>query len=172
VRNDGLPSDSARVHLLFVEEIRKINEGLYFAGGVEADWFSRQSRDSRIVNDKATGYLVGLQMISLASLEELKDDRKFAELGARSKEFCSILSEEGEREKVRVMNELREIGILAGGSKNQNFMYLLRRGYLAYAKTFPLFGSQFFSDAQTELSGRHEYERRGLRQWRWCFFHG
>ncbi|GMI07183.1 hypothetical protein TrLO_g11044 [Triparma laevis f. longispina] len=119
----GMPKDKFRIELMYAEELRKVEKGVYAgAEGMEA----------------AKSYLFGLKAC-LSCTEKQWSDVDWMPTMPPSGVDIEIV-----KNVVGMVKELSPICPGHGANQNKHLEYLLKRAWLDYAKTWTLFGGHFF----------------------------
>lgn len=119
----GMPKDKFRIELMYAEELRKVEKGVYAgAEGMEA----------------AKSYLFGLKAC-LSCTEKQWSDVDWMPTMPPSGVDVEIV-----KNVVGMVKELSPICPGHGANQNKHLEYLLKRAWLDYAKTWTLFGGHFF----------------------------
>ena len=125
----GVPSDSLKIDLIVVEEVKRFQSRMYDAHQNSAD--------------AAAGYLLGLQFAQQCPRDEWPKGtaglgfRGWLQREAKGRPYAGNVAEE----TVRGLLDLN----CGSAHDNAHFSYLLKRAWLAYARMWPLFGSTRFT---------------------------
>ncbi|GMH92350.1 hypothetical protein TrST_g2895 [Triparma strigata] len=120
----GLPKDHLRIELMYAEELRKVEKGVYAgAEGMEA----------------AKSYLFGLKACLNCTEKQWTDVNWMPTMPP------SGVDHEIVKNVVGMVKELSPICPGHGANQNKHLEYLLKRAWLDYAKTWTLFGGHFFN---------------------------